>query len=539
MLSGGKAIASGGFGCVFRPALKIEGQTERSPGKVSKLMEAVHAQEEYDMIQTYKALLSDIPNYADYFLLDGFEIGQPKPLDTDDLNSVDNKCSNLKKYGITSVNINSAKNLQQLKVLNMPDGGDEIDTFIAQHEYSPQIIAEVNNAMLDLLQNGILPMNAKGVYHCDIKDSNLLVSRDSKTGILRVKLIDWGLSTSTSSDDFPQAVSHRPIQYNIPVSVIIFTNEFNLEFDKLLLSAIVPVPHDEIRACVIQYVSQWINNHKKSHIEILYRILSDIFISRFPQLDTKTGENIIESFYLYYYIVDYITSIIVSVTTSDETGNHAAIDSYLMGAFLHNVDIWGFIMSYKELLHYYAANPSLVAQYELMRRIFIDFLLNTPTTKIDVGILAETLKRLTADVVISTATVPTVPTVSSIVVQSVPVSPQTTAESTSNIPQLTSVAPPTSPIVVQNSPQSSLSPPTPIKDSDFYIESGSPTPQLPKPHKTSPSSLGIIDTILTNSTNLIRATSDPLTQLSELFESGKTRKKHRLAVRKQRQTRKK
>jgi hypothetical protein len=45
---GGKVLASGGFGCVFSPALKCEGESKRAKGKISKLMSEKHATEEYE-----------------------------------------------------------------------------------------------------------------------------------------------------------------------------------------------------------------------------------------------------------------------------------------------------------------------------------------------------------------------------------------------------------------------------------------------------------------------------------------------------------
>ena len=35
---GGKVIASGGYGCVFDPALKCEGSSKRDSNKISKLI---------------------------------------------------------------------------------------------------------------------------------------------------------------------------------------------------------------------------------------------------------------------------------------------------------------------------------------------------------------------------------------------------------------------------------------------------------------------------------------------------------------------
>ena len=48
-LIGGEAIAAGGFGCVFRPALKCEGASNRTSG-VSKLLTKQYAKSEYDEI---------------------------------------------------------------------------------------------------------------------------------------------------------------------------------------------------------------------------------------------------------------------------------------------------------------------------------------------------------------------------------------------------------------------------------------------------------------------------------------------------------
>ena len=48
---GGKVIDSGGFGCVFKPALKCEkAVNECNRNKISKLMTSKHAKDEYNQI---------------------------------------------------------------------------------------------------------------------------------------------------------------------------------------------------------------------------------------------------------------------------------------------------------------------------------------------------------------------------------------------------------------------------------------------------------------------------------------------------------
>ena len=43
--NGGKVIASGGFGCVFSPALKCEGKNSRGKNRILKLLTKKHALE--------------------------------------------------------------------------------------------------------------------------------------------------------------------------------------------------------------------------------------------------------------------------------------------------------------------------------------------------------------------------------------------------------------------------------------------------------------------------------------------------------------
>ena len=60
---GGKVLASGGYGCVFTPALKCEGSKKRDINKVSKLMTDKHATQEYEEIISIKEKLDTIKNY--------------------------------------------------------------------------------------------------------------------------------------------------------------------------------------------------------------------------------------------------------------------------------------------------------------------------------------------------------------------------------------------------------------------------------------------------------------------------------------------
>ena len=116
---GGKVIASGGFGCVFSPALKCQGETKRAKNKISKLMTERHALQEYEEIDNIKQKLDVIPDYTDYFLLSDITICRPAPLTETDLQQFSKTCTALPKNNIKKDNINSS--LDKMMALNIPN----------------------------------------------------------------------------------------------------------------------------------------------------------------------------------------------------------------------------------------------------------------------------------------------------------------------------------------------------------------------------------------------------------------------------------
>ena len=84
-MKAGKTIGSGGFGCVFRPALKCKGVNERESNKISKVMTSNNALDEYNQIMLLKDILEKIPNYSNYFIIDGLTICHPDKLTSSDL----------------------------------------------------------------------------------------------------------------------------------------------------------------------------------------------------------------------------------------------------------------------------------------------------------------------------------------------------------------------------------------------------------------------------------------------------------------------
>ena len=86
-----------------------------------------YAKEEMGEYKSVIPILQSIPNYADYFLIDNVDICKPRPLTTSDKINFNSKCSNLTKKGYSEYNVNSK--ISDFKILNIPDGGVDIDTW--------------------------------------------------------------------------------------------------------------------------------------------------------------------------------------------------------------------------------------------------------------------------------------------------------------------------------------------------------------------------------------------------------------------------
>ena len=130
--TGGKMLVSGGFGCIFEPALQCKGntnQTNRAEQSVSKLMTIDTATKEFENIQFFKNKLKNIPNYSNYFFLDGFTMCEPGKLTNADLVNFQECKALMPEYNIDSVN----NHLNDLRIITMPYGGIDVQKFYKIH----------------------------------------------------------------------------------------------------------------------------------------------------------------------------------------------------------------------------------------------------------------------------------------------------------------------------------------------------------------------------------------------------------------------
>lgn len=388
---GGEVIASGGFGCIFMPALKCENENRIDTNKISKLMTEKHANDEYKTIQQFKNVLKSIPNYSDYFLLDGFSICKPTKLTREDLKKYNKKCKALTKKNIKAKNVNSS--LNKLLALNMPNGGIDIDKFIDRHFDGANLI-RLNNSLIGLLVNGIIPMNQLRVFHGDIKESNILVQFNDKG--LNTRLIDWGLSfVRKGTKGIPKKIYRRPFQYNVPFSSVLFNKELITRYAQFLSENLDP-EYYQIREFVINYIFIWNDIRGQGHLDLINKIFDKLTMNELTDIKkTDIKENIIEYDFTYYYIVEYLTKILKHYT------KHGTLDimTYFNTVFLRNIDVWGFVLTYfafyEELYkHFDTLNDYQLSFLTRIKQIIIEFLYENPLQPINIDNLVIELTKL-------------------------------------------------------------------------------------------------------------------------------------------------
>ena len=370
MKIGGNVIGSGGFGCVFRPALKCKGKKRTVKKMISKLMSVKHAKSEYQEIQTFKKLLHTIPNYGHYFLLNDITICKPDALTTEDLRDFNSNCSALTD-DYSSETINSAVD-NELQLLTMPDGGMDLQEYMRTIDYKD--LPSINNTLINLLVNGIIKMNKKKVLHADIKDSNILMDG---------RLIDWGLSTTYTLSEIPTKLKNRTIYYNSPFSNVLFNNVFNSMYSYFL--SITPnATYAVTRIFVEEYIQKWFEHRGHGHYNLIKRFFKCLFV------DSLSRENPVMDF-----IVDYITTILTEYTK----GGKIDLLKYFTDVYIHIVDVYGFLTVYLSIMELLADNYTKLNQYELklfnaIKALVLTHLFEPRLEPNDIAVVVAELKAL-------------------------------------------------------------------------------------------------------------------------------------------------
>ena len=392
---GGEVIDSGGFGCVFYPQLNCNSDSNEDKNNhknnhnnnkgISKIMKNIYAEEEFTEINYIKNILKKTMNEIDiykYFVFHDITMCKPKKVSTTDLINFKKKCSALSKLNITNKNINTR--LNDLSIINMPFAGIPLDDYWFNN-FSNENIITINDKLIKLFVNAVCKINNNGIYHSDIKASNILVDVSHKK--IYVRLIDWGLTaeynSSIENNGIPNNWKNRSFQFNVPFEIILFSDDFNFMYRKFNNER-KTYTENELYIFLNDFINYWINVKKKGgHIKVISSILKMIY-----------GK----STNVEHFITIYLKNIIISFV--NKNGYFDTL-TYLKHVFIKNIDVWGMIISYMslfEMLHnsLHTLNKNEMKLYLQIRSIFDVFIYlpNDTTLSINKVQLVKELKKI-------------------------------------------------------------------------------------------------------------------------------------------------
>ena len=392
---GGKPINSGGYGCVFKPALRCRGEKTRGDG-ISKLMTREHAESEYNGIMRFADKIREIPNYQDYFVLEGVSLCTPMELTKDDLSSYNNVCKSLARKKFNSREVNSK--LDELGILNLPDAGIDLDNYILSSQITPALLDNINRNMTDLLVNAIKPMNELDILHMDMKGSNIMV--DTRNGSF--KIIDWGLADIYDNTNIPLVATGRPIQYNTPFSCILFNDTFQVIYTEFIANSpnaldSTSKSDEQLNTFIINFYFYWSNTRGSGHHDYINTIVRYIINNSVNKHVSKDEFDDLINYYFFFYLVSYISPILKKYTKHGRFQD----DVYFREVYAKNVDVWGTIMSYEILLPLIYGRPNQLtdiqkdATYNFIVELITKFLYDSPTVPIDIKAVVTYISNFT------------------------------------------------------------------------------------------------------------------------------------------------
>jgi hypothetical protein len=403
---GGKVIGSGGFGCVFRPALQCKNGI-RPFNHITKLLEKKYAEQEYHDILKFRPFLQKIPHYTNYFILEDIDICPIKELTSSDQQNIE-QCKKVlnssqshkeKKQDDFSIDLN------KLLAIQMPYGGSDIGDYINNQTHNNPIITfkNINKALIRLLTKAIVPMNQKmHIYHADIKESNILF--DGK----HARLIDWGLSflysPNNMNNNIPEEMNYKSFQYNLPFSSILLSEKFQEKKKEFLEQ--YPEKNPSIKDWqnfVGKYITYWNEYRGSGHTETIKDIFYILFEHLERQFPEKERKHIVQEKYTKPIIVEYLTNILLIYSNN--------IGEYFQNVYLKNLDIYGWIMTYLPFYQYYYSiktpTKSEIYIMEYLRFILSRYLFQYSVLPIPVDSLVKELNTLFLDFRTTTTTTTT------------------------------------------------------------------------------------------------------------------------------------
>jgi hypothetical protein len=214
-------------------------------------------------------------------------------------------------------------------------------------------------------------------------------------------LIDWGLSTEyipNRESPFPNTWRNRPLQFNVPFSVILFTDTFIKSYTEYIKAG-GETDKDSLKPFVVDYICLWMQERGTGHYKYINNIMYMLFGRELTNVkDEETRAKLIESEFTMPYISNYLVDVLVHFTKFRKNGT-LNLRIYLDNVFVKIVDVWGFIIAYNPVLeilfeNYDEASDLDRVLFDALKDIYVKYLYTPRSTAINVSELSTELRHL-------------------------------------------------------------------------------------------------------------------------------------------------
>ena len=228
-MKGGKPIASGSAGCVFKPALLCDGESERKKDYITKVMYSYNAEAELREMKMVTDVLKDIKDNEKYFLANNISKCHPDKMDADDIKGRKEKCSGALDKFMSESRFQEQIDKKLITGINIPYGGKNLNETIVPNLTSKSFL-NINKGIIKLIKHGIVEFNKRKLLHLDVKHLNMLYNPKDKN----VRLIDWGICAKYTDDVVTEGVKDRNLMFNRPIVNFLFDHHFTGVFKRTL-----------------------------------------------------------------------------------------------------------------------------------------------------------------------------------------------------------------------------------------------------------------------------------------------------------------
>ena len=331
---GGAAIAEGGYGCVFHPAIACDGNSQYAGDNayISKLMTTEAADDEMKESEDVRRIVGSAGLPTKYFGVPGHKCGYiPGSIGPNELADFTEPVSGRKRKSVKCRAVEAAAaRPADFSVLQSRYGGPDLYTTFNNVVFgaaSKTVVATATGSMLDMLAKAIVPMNEAELWHCDLKSENVLSRPDGSD----VMMIDWGLMrTAKTQNDY----NWESQQWNNPLSALYIAGLLHNGEPYMVTPQMVKgLATKDLPPDAPSFLQ---------HIKFTVNVVAHAL--RATGRERVTFESIFSVIGQYYNELSRMYQ-----STKASSGRQAAIDE-LKELYFENVDLWGFVCCFAPLV---------------------------------------------------------------------------------------------------------------------------------------------------------------------------------------------